>query len=360
MKLSEHIRALRKERCLTQEQLSDALGVSTAAVSKWESGLSTPELPMLIDVAEYFEVSLDSLVGYYVRSHRRKDMEQELIRLRGEKRYTEAQAVAEDALRRYPNEFRIVLRCAELYSTRGMEQGNERDLRLALDLLDRAQSLFDQNTDPHLRPENILHMKGICCAALGWHEQAVKWFEQSNVMGVSEMHIAASLVEMKQYGKALPMLSGQMYKGVTGHFLSVSHAAVCLMATGCAGEAEELIGWGLDVIRNLEMTRGSYVLKMRALLCTLAAQAAAMQGKAESAQDFLSRALRWARRYDEQPDPTAGSVRFCSLAPQESFCDNVGETAIQGMERALRILRDGHGLSEAAQMYREMSRAKPV
>ena len=49
LKLAENIRTLRKDRKLTQEQLAEVLGVTTGAVYKWESGLSIPELPMLME-----------------------------------------------------------------------------------------------------------------------------------------------------------------------------------------------------------------------------------------------------------------------------------------------------------------------
>ena len=40
IRLSENIRALRRRHGLTQEQLAEAMGVSVAAVSKWEQGVS--------------------------------------------------------------------------------------------------------------------------------------------------------------------------------------------------------------------------------------------------------------------------------------------------------------------------------
>ena len=47
MMLAENIRAFRKERSLTQEQLSEALGVTAGAVYKWEAKLSIPELELI-------------------------------------------------------------------------------------------------------------------------------------------------------------------------------------------------------------------------------------------------------------------------------------------------------------------------
>ena len=58
--LSEHIRSLRKAHGLTQEQLAEALGVTAGAVYKWESRLSLPELPMLVQLADFFDTWMRS------------------------------------------------------------------------------------------------------------------------------------------------------------------------------------------------------------------------------------------------------------------------------------------------------------
>lgn len=53
---------LRKQRNLTQDQLAEAMGVSAQAVSKWENDLSCPDITMLPNLADYFQVSIDSLL----------------------------------------------------------------------------------------------------------------------------------------------------------------------------------------------------------------------------------------------------------------------------------------------------------
>ena len=52
-KLAENIRKYRKERGLTQEQLAEALGVTTGAVYKWEAEKSLPEIGMLMEIADF-------------------------------------------------------------------------------------------------------------------------------------------------------------------------------------------------------------------------------------------------------------------------------------------------------------------
>lgn len=61
------IRDLRKQKGITQETLAAALSVTPQAVSKWESGVSYPEMTMIPLIAGYFEVSLDTLFDYDIR-----------------------------------------------------------------------------------------------------------------------------------------------------------------------------------------------------------------------------------------------------------------------------------------------------
>lgn len=63
MTLSEKLYMLRKKRGLSQEQLAEQLNVSRQAISKWESGQSTPETEKLLATAKFFQVSLDYLLS---------------------------------------------------------------------------------------------------------------------------------------------------------------------------------------------------------------------------------------------------------------------------------------------------------
>ena len=60
--LSKNIVYFRKQKQMTQETLAEKLNVSRQAVSKWESGLTEPDVQTLIKLSDIFEVSLDELV----------------------------------------------------------------------------------------------------------------------------------------------------------------------------------------------------------------------------------------------------------------------------------------------------------
>ena len=63
MMLNENIKALRKAKGLSQEELAIKLNVVRQTVSKWEKGLSVPDAEMLIQIAEVLNTTVNILLG---------------------------------------------------------------------------------------------------------------------------------------------------------------------------------------------------------------------------------------------------------------------------------------------------------
>jgi transcriptional regulator with XRE-family HTH domain len=72
LNIAATIRALRKEKGITQEELANDIGVTAQAVSKWERSEGYPDITLLPDMAAYFGVSLDTLCGIDEQRTRRK------------------------------------------------------------------------------------------------------------------------------------------------------------------------------------------------------------------------------------------------------------------------------------------------
>jgi len=63
-KIGQYLKELRKSKNLTQEELSEKLGVSRRSVSRWETGSNLPDLDLLIELADFYDVDLrDMLTG---------------------------------------------------------------------------------------------------------------------------------------------------------------------------------------------------------------------------------------------------------------------------------------------------------
>lgn len=107
--LSENIKKFRRDQNLTQENLADFLGVTFQSVSNWERGESYPDITMLPDIAAFFKISIDELMG----ANKAQD-ETEIKRLLEEHdNLTDEKLIlkAITALReKYPSDFRIQLR----------------------------------------------------------------------------------------------------------------------------------------------------------------------------------------------------------------------------------------------------------
>ena len=61
--IGENIKNLRKRKDITQEELAEYLGISFQSISKWERGDGFPDITMLPDLADFFNISIDELIG---------------------------------------------------------------------------------------------------------------------------------------------------------------------------------------------------------------------------------------------------------------------------------------------------------
>lgn len=72
--LNENIKALRKTKGLTQDELAIRLNVVRQTISKWEKGLSVPDAELLQKMAEVFEVSVSQLLGSPINQNENIDI----------------------------------------------------------------------------------------------------------------------------------------------------------------------------------------------------------------------------------------------------------------------------------------------
>lgn len=81
-KIGNFLKILRKERGITQAQLAEILMVSSRTVSRWETGSNMPDLAILIQLADYYEVELRELLDGERRSEKmNKDLEETVIKV---------------------------------------------------------------------------------------------------------------------------------------------------------------------------------------------------------------------------------------------------------------------------------------
>ncbi len=106
MTIGERIKELRKKKDLTQEKVADFLCVSYQAVSKWECGLSSPDLALIVPLAKLLGVTTDELLG---ASPAEADTQREAMEAAYNKTFEtgdidERTRIAEEAIRIFPGD----------------------------------------------------------------------------------------------------------------------------------------------------------------------------------------------------------------------------------------------------------------
>ena len=110
MNTGEIIKYLRKEQNVTQEELASALNISAQSVSKWEKGLSNPDIDFIPLLADFFHVSIETLF-HQVENNSDLPYEQGKNKQEELSKAKELDAVIslwENMYFRYPNDYRIV------------------------------------------------------------------------------------------------------------------------------------------------------------------------------------------------------------------------------------------------------------
>ena len=144
----DNFKAMRKQRDMTQEAVAEALGVSSQAISKWETNVSCPDIQLLPGIADFFGVSVDRLLGH--DNSKRDEMIDrvcaESADLIVEGRYREAVPLLREGLLKYPGNEKLMYALAWALSGTGGEYPENYEEAIVL-----YQKILQVGTDTEIR-----------------------------------------------------------------------------------------------------------------------------------------------------------------------------------------------------------------
>ena len=155
LKIGSKIKALRKRADITQDTLSEYLGVTAQAISRWESEICYPDIEILPAIADYFGISLDELVGMDQKQKecRINQYIEEANREQCAGNFAKAVAVYREAVRHYPSSYRLQ---ANLASAIGcMDNGEKISVELAEEAIDICNRILDVCVDEEIRQHSL-------------------------------------------------------------------------------------------------------------------------------------------------------------------------------------------------------------
>lgn len=329
--ISKNIRKYRKDRGLTQEQLAEAVGVTVGAVSKWESGLSNPDINLIVELADFFDTSVDVLLGYELRKNNVDKVAEHIKTLRMEKKYDEGKIIVEKNLQKYPNNFNVVHESAILYEMKGIEVGDKQALDRALVLFQHACNLISQNTDEDISEVTLQNSIGTIYMALGDTEKAVEQLKKYNYDGLNDGDIGFYLMTDERYDESLPYLSKSLINCVAKLFKTMSGYINYFAYKRDHSQALEVIQWLHSILKGLKTSADvSYIDKMEVMVFTACAQVYGEMEKFDYAKDYLNKARDLAKSFDASPDYNLNNLKYF-YGKNTSLSDDFGVNATQGI-----------------------------
>ncbi len=353
--LAENIRKMRKERNLTQEQLAEVFGVTVGAVYKWESGLSVPELGMIVEIADFFDTSVDVLIGYKI-----KDNGQDAILARMNEycrtRDREALAEAEKALKKYPNSYKVISSCAMVYYTFGTGSPDKKESRRALELLEQSRLLISQSSNPQAEELWLCARMADAYMQLEEYEKGIEILKKNNIDGLFCDTIGTVLVnQLKRPDEAMTFLNEAMLRNILHLISTVYGLGFAFCAKKDYRAAHDILVWGMDLLSGLKAgDDADYTDKMLATGYAMLAGIQIRTGSPDEAAVNLKTAYGIASSFDTSPNYSVGSIRFVEFDQNPTIIDDVGATAVDSLSEVIRLMDN----NELCEMWKELSKGE--
>ncbi len=177
--IAANVRKLRNKKGLTQERLARSIGVTSAAVSKWECGQALPDIAILGPLAMMLETTTDELLGYrpdLTEENAAALLEEATALFEGNKGFR-AEEACEKLLRTYPASLELAFHVASLYCLHAPLEPNEeaRSRRV-----ERGVELFERcriEGRPEMRDASLYVLAGLYLST-GETEKALSAIEE--------------------------------------------------------------------------------------------------------------------------------------------------------------------------------------
>jgi len=221
----------RYEKGLTQEELANYIGVSKASVSKWETGQSYPDITFLPQLATFFNISIDELMGYEPQMSK-EDIRKLYLKLSDDfasKPFDEVLNCCRDIAKKYFSCFPLLFHIGLLLVNNSTETG---DRQKTLSVLSEAKELFirvkTESEDAEL-VQLALSMEACCALMMGNPNEVIELLEGRSNKIISNESLLASAYQMVGKSKeAKSTLQVAIYQYMCSIFDSlINYLALC-------------------------------------------------------------------------------------------------------------------------------------
>ncbi len=199
---------------ITQDDLAAYMGVSKAAVSKWETGTTYPDITLLPKLADYFNISIDKLMGYepqMTREEIRKiysQLSKEFVSQPIEQVLEHCRQITQ----KYFSCFPLLYQIGSLYVNYGVMAGEKEKIKI---IYEDAKELFERvktGTDDIDLAKQALNMEALCMLSLNRPNDVLDLLGQPDFsMTAPEPLLASAYQQLGKYKEAKGILQIGVY-----------------------------------------------------------------------------------------------------------------------------------------------------
>ena len=248
--LSERIAELRKNKGISQEELGDILSTSRQAISKWERGEADPDISRLKDLAVYFNVSIDYLLGYDTESTSVNNFIKRAKACCDNGNYDISLDEIKMIVSRNSNNFNLILAAINYLDDYYYLSHEAGVLDLLLQYLKKAILLFQPNNifDTDL---NSLHNAIASIYAIkGEFELAKQYLKDNQVIKAEEL-LSQCELSLGNYEEVEKITSG-IFLSTCGTMINTNAIQVrAFLRTNRVKDALDLIDWSINFSRSI-------------------------------------------------------------------------------------------------------------
>ncbi|WP_434296546.1 helix-turn-helix domain-containing protein [Clostridium sporogenes] len=215
--IGEVIYRLRKEKAITQEQLANFIGVSTAAVSKWESGTSYPDITLLPVIAIFFNVTIDTLLNFKIELSDEEVMAlfSECEKLFSSGELGKAIDKSKKYIIKYPSSYYLKLRIGclfTMYSWKSIVE--EKSMKMIKYSIKLYEDIAKNCTKIELVEQSLFQL-GALYPLAGEEDKAIEALNKINKSELDPNVLLASIyMEKNELKKAREMMQSKLYKSI--------------------------------------------------------------------------------------------------------------------------------------------------
>lgn len=341
IKLAENMKRMRKERSLTQEALAEALGVTSGAVYKWEAGLSSPELGMLVRIADLFDTSVDTLLGYEMADKRKHSITDQIYGYIVTKD-SAALEYAEKALTKYPNDFHVINAAARAYYSLGMEEQNTSWKRRAIELFEKASATVPHDIDPRYGKLSIIGDIALLHFLINDRDKALDMMKKNNEAGIFNSKIGW-LTALN--GETDQSCLDQLASAFWNHLSEIINTSMGLLYyyknCGDWKRAETVARWSIDYLNAIRKNdEPCFFDKTNAAFLITEGYAYFMTGDKAHAKELINEAQRLAEYFDAAPNDHADIIKLFDIPYATSTYTMLGRTGKETIQTVLNLIGD--------------------